>query len=96
MLFQQRLLLVPPLQQPGVEVVGSRERDVGDVEAAPVHVDGGLGVALEVGGAEGEDVLAVLSFSVAGGKVSILLVVYVQGEWGFEEKRFGWTYGTPS
>ena len=63
MLRQQRLLLVPARQQPGVEVGGAVERDGGGGEAAPVHVDGRLRVAVKVSGAEGEDVLAVLSFS---------------------------------
>ena len=47
---------------------GGGERDVGEAEAAPVHVDRGLGVAFKVGGAEGEDVLAVLSFSDGDGR----------------------------
>lgn len=47
------------------------------MKAAPVHVDGGLRVAFEVGGAEGEDVLAVLTFSVVVGKVSTRLVIYI-------------------
>ena len=68
MLGQQSLLLVPPRHQPGVEVFQRREGDVGDFEAPPVHVDGGLRVPFEVGGAEGEDVLAVLAFAVGGGK----------------------------
>lgn len=33
------------------------------MEAPPVHVDGRLGVAGEVGGAQGEDVLAVLAWA---------------------------------
>ena len=35
--------------------------DVGDAEAAPVEVYGARGSALEVGAAEGEDVLAELA-----------------------------------
>lgn len=53
------------LLQPGVEVFEGGEGDVGDFEAAPVHVDG-RGVAVDVGGAEGVDVLAVLAVSVEG------------------------------
>ena len=68
MLREQDLLLVPALHQPRVKGFGGGERDVGEAEAAPVHVDRGLGVAFKVGGAEGEDVLAVLSFSDGDGR----------------------------
>ena len=54
-----------------MEGLGGLERDGGYVEAAPVHVDGRLGVPGEIGRAEREDVLAVLAFSVGG---SILLI----------------------
>ena len=63
-LFEQHLLFVPPLHQPGVKVVQGVQGDLGHSEPSPVHVDGGLRVAFKVRGPEGEDVLAVLTFSV--------------------------------
>ena len=65
-LFEQLLLFVPPLLQPGVKVVQGVQGDLGHSESSPVHVDGGLRVAFKVRGPEGEDVLAVLTFSVVG------------------------------
>ena len=65
MVLENVIFLQPLLLQPGVEVLEGREGNGGEFEAAPVHVDG-RGVAVDVGGAEGVDVLAVLAVSVGG------------------------------
>lgn len=58
---------LPAGAQPAVEGFRGGEGDGGDGEAAPEHVDGFGGAALEVGGAEGEDVLAVGAAAEEGG-----------------------------
>ena len=60
--FKQIVLFSPTLENPFVEF----SRGFGDVfdgEAAPVHIYGLWGAALEVDRAEGEDVLAILAAS---------------------------------
>lgn len=63
--LQDVIFLKPLLLQPGVKFFKGCEGDVGNFEAAPVHVDGRR-VAVDVGGAEGVHILSVLSISAEG------------------------------
>ena len=57
--LDEEFFFLPAVTEPEVEFFVVEDRDRGGGEAAPVHVNGFRGAALEVGGAEGEDVLAV-------------------------------------
>ncbi len=59
------IFLKPLFLQPGIKFFEGCEGDVGNFEAAPVHVNG-RGVTVNVGGAEGVYVLSVLSISAEG------------------------------
>lgn len=62
--LQEVVLLAPAGEDPVAEEFFVVEGDVDDAEAAPVHVYGFRGPALEVGGSDCEEVLAVLSDAV--------------------------------
>lgn len=76
--------LLPAVTQPAVKGWRGSEGDRGHGEAAPEHIDGFGGAALEVGGAKGEDVLAV---GAAAGVWSI---------WMEDVNNVLRTYGIPS
>ena len=80
------------LLQPGVKFFEGCEGDVGNFEAAPVHVDGRR-VAIDVGGAQGVYILPVLSISAEGS-----MLVVIGKEWEKDRRRHGrgGAYGTPS